>query len=385
TGSSRMTDLLRLDELLSTEEKAVRDRVRAFCDAEVVPDAAGRWERAEFPFELVPRLAGLGVCGGTLAGLSKVAAGLVALELGRADGSLATFFGVQSGLVMQSIAQLGSDAQREAWLPRLAAIEAVGAFALTEPEHGSDVAGGLETRARRLGDGIVLHGEKRWIGNASFADVIVVWARDDEGGVGGYLVERGATGLRTKVIQGKSSLRAVWQSDVSLDGVRVPLEARLPGCASFADLSRVLTVTRVSVAWRCAGSALACYEAALAYVGERRQFGAPLASFQLVQERLAGMAAETAAMLLLCHRLAQIEPTAAEAALAKMHNARAARRIAADARDLLGGNGILLDLHVTRHQADLEAVFTFEGTDWINALIVGRELTGIQAFTKGGR
>lgn len=380
-----MTDLLRLDELLSAEEKAVRDRVRAFCDAEVVPEAAGRWERAEFPFELVPRLAGLGVCGGTLAGLSKVAAGLVALELGRADGSLATFFGVQSGLVMQSIAQLGSDAQREAWLPRLAAIEAVGAFALTEPEHGSDVAGRLETRARRLGDEIVLHGEKRWIGNASFADVIVVWARDDEGGVGGYLVERGATGLRTKVIQGKSSLRAVWQSDVSLDGVRVPLEARLPGCASFADLSRVLTVTRVSVAWRCAGSALACYEAALAYVGERRQFGAPLASFQLVQERLAGMAAETAAMLLLCHRLAQIEPTAAEAALAKMHNARAARRIAADARDLLGGNGILLDRHVTRHQADLEAVFTFEGTDWINALIVGRELTGIQAFTKGER
>lgn len=384
----RGTDYYQIDALLTPVERAVRDRVRAFCDRDVIPVINRYWEAAEFPFELVPNLAALNVCGGTIhgygcPGLSATAAGLVALELARGDGSLNTFFGVQSGLVMQSIYLLGSEEQRQRWLPPLARFEKVGAFALTEPTHGSDAVL-LETRARRDGDGYVLDGAKKWIGNASFADVLVVWARDEAGDVGGYLVEKGTPGVQTQVIGGKVSQRAVWQAEIRLEGARVPAGNRLPGARSFKDTARVLTATRQGVAWEAVGHALAAYEAALAYATKRQSFGRPLAAFQLVQTRLAGMLAEVTAMQLLCLRLSQLLEAGAMtdgmAAMAKMHNARRARQVVADAREILGGNGILLDYHVARHQADMEATFTYEGTDAIQSLIVGREITGLSAF-----
>ena len=392
-ATTSASDILLTDELLSDAERRARDRVRAFCDREVMPVINEYWERAEFPFELVPGLAALGYAGGAIRGhgcpgLSAVAEGLVHMELARADGSIETFFGVHSGLAMQSIDMLGSDEQRERWLPAMARMEALGAFALTEPDHGSDIVL-LETRARREGGDHVLDGRKRWIGNASFADVVVVWARGEDGEVGGYLVEKGTPGYHAEVITGKTSLRAVWQADITLDGVRVPEANRLPGCETFADVGRVLTRTRQGVAWRALGVAVAAYEAAVAYAAERRSFGRPIASYQLVQDKLSRMLAEITAMRLLCLRVAQLADdgrlTAAMASLAKMNHAAKARAVVADARDILGGNGILLHNHVARHHADMEAVFTFEGTDSIQALIVGREITGVSAMAGRGR
>jgi glutaryl-CoA dehydrogenase len=382
------TDFYLLDERLTDEERAIRDRLRAFCDHEVVPIINGYWERAEFPFELVPKIAGLGLAGGVIEGygcpgMSATAAGLVSMEWARADGSIGTFFGVHSNLAMQSIHLLGSEEQRERWLRPMAALEAIGAFGLTEPEHGSDAVA-LETSARRDGDGYVLHGRKKWIGNASFADVTIIWARGEDGHVGGYLVEKKTPGFHTTVITGKTSLRAVWQAEIELDDVRVDAANRLPGCRSFRDVARVLTLTRYTVAWRALGVALAAYEAALRYAGERHQFGRPLSSYQLVQDKLSRMLGEITAMQLLCLRLSELAAderlTAGMASLAKMNHASKARAIVADARDILGGNGILLEHHVARHHADMEAVFTFEGTDSIQSLIVGREITGENAI-----
>jgi glutaryl-CoA dehydrogenase len=389
------TDYYLLDELLTDEEREIRDRVRVFCDREVVPRAGDHWERAKFPFEMIPKLAGLGIVGTTIEGygcpgMSEVAAGLVAMELSRGDGSLNTFFGVHSDLVMTTISMLGSEEQKERWLPRMARMEKIGAWALTEPDHGSDAVM-LETAARREGDGYVLDGEKRWIGNASFADVVVVWARDAEDGqVKGFVLEKNddgdhPEGYSAEVITGKTAKRSVWQAHVKLDGVRVPAENRLEHARTYKDTSRVLTATRASVAWEAVGNAVAAYEAALAYAKERVQFGKPLASFQLIQSKLAGMLADVTSMQLLCHRLARLQArgkmTAGMASLAKMDNARKARRVVSEARDILGGNGILLDYHVARHHADVEAVYSYEGTDTVQSLIVGREITGVQAFS----
>jgi glutaryl-CoA dehydrogenase len=386
------SDFYLLDELLSEPDRALQQRVRAFCDAEVVPVIGDYWERAEFPFALVPRLAEVGIVGGTISGhgcpgMSAVQAGLVAMELTRADGSLGTFYGVQTFLAMQAIALLGSDEQRERWLPRMARLELIGAFGLTEPEHGSDAVG-LETSARRDGDSYVLDGRKKWIGNGSIADLVLIWARGEDGQVGGYVVEKGTAGFTAEVMTGKTALRAVWQAEITLDGVRVPAENRLPGCHRFSDVSQVLDRTRYTVAWRALGIGLAAYELALAHALQREQFGKPIAGYQLVQEKLARMLAEVTSMQLLSLRLSQLADsgrmTAAMASMAKMNNAAKARLIVADARDILGGDGILLQHHVARHHADIEAIFTFEGTDSIQALIVGRHLTGLSAISGGG-
>jgi glutaryl-CoA dehydrogenase len=383
-----VTDFYLLDEKLTSAERDARDRLRDFCAREVLPIINGYWERAEFPFELVPKIASLDLAGGVIEGygcpgMSATAAGLVSMEWARADGSTGTFFGVHSNLAMQTIHVLGSEEQRERWLPGMAALELVGAFALTEPDHGSDAVH-LETRARRDGDGHVLDGAKRWIGNASFADLVIVWARDEEGHVGGYVVEKGTPGFDARVITGKTSLRAVWQADIALDGVRVPEENRLPGCRNFRDVARVLTLTRYTVAWRALGVALAAYEAALEYAKRREQFGRPIAAYQLVQDKLSRMLGEITAMQLLCLRLSELAQdgrlTPGMASLAKMNHAAKAREIVAHARDILGANGILLDNHVARHHADIEAVFTFEGTDSIQSLILGREITGLPAI-----
>ncbi len=383
------TDFYLMDELLTDEERRVRDAVRHFCDQEVIPIINDYWERAEFPFDLIPKLARLGLAGSDIhgygcPGVSMVASGLMALELARGDASLCTFFGVHSGLAMHSISMLGSEEQKQHWLPAMARMEKIGAFALTEPEHGSDAVA-LETRAHRVGNEYVLDGAKRWIGNASFADVIVVWARDDEGNVGGFLVEKGTPGFEPTVMTGKVAKRAVWQADITLKDVRIPAENRLANARSFKDTALVLTATRSGVAWEAVGHAVAAYEIALKYSKERIQFGKPLANFQIIQTKLATMLANVTTMQLLCLRLAQLQEegkmTAAMASLAKMNNARLAREVVADAREMLGGNGILLEYHIARHHADIEAVFTYEGTDTVQSLIVGRDITGVQAFS----
>jgi glutaryl-CoA dehydrogenase len=389
------SDYYLLDEDLPADARAVRDRVRAFVDAEVLPVINDYWDRAEFPFPLVPKIAQLGVVGGTISeygcpGLSRLAAGMVTREMSRGDGSVNTFLGVQTGLAMGSIALLGSEEQKQRWLPAMAALDKIGAFALTEPGHGSDAVR-LETTARRDGDAWVLNGAKRWIGNASIADVVVVWARDtDDGRVKAIVVEKDPDGghpdgYNTELITGKIGKRAVWQPDVLLRDVRVPADNKLAGGESFRDATRVLTATRGGAAWESLGHAIAAYEIALAYAKERVQFGKPIAAYQLVQHKLAGMLAEIVAMQLYCVRMAQLQEqgrwTGPMASLAKMHHAQKARQVCLDARDVLGGNGLLLDHHVARHLTDMEVVHTYEGTDSIQALIIGRDITGIPAFT----
>jgi glutaryl-CoA dehydrogenase len=388
--AARASDYYLLDEQLTDDERAIRDRVRAFGEQEVLPVINDYWERAEFPFELVPKLAALGVAGTTIEGhgcpgMSRLAAGIVSRELSRADGSLNTFFGVHSGLAMGSIALLGSEEQQARWLPPMARLELIGAFALTEPQHGSDSVS-LETETHRDRDGFVLNGAKRWIGNASFADLVIVWARDAEGDVGAYVVEKGTPGFDpSTVITGKIGKRAVWQAEIALHEVRVPAQNRLPGARTFEDVTRVLDQTRGGAAWECVGHAMAGVEAAVAYAAERSQFGQPIAGFQLVQAKLATMVAETTAMQLICFRLAQLQEhgamTGSMASLAKLHNARQAKLVCSEARDIMGGNGLLLEYHVARHLTDLEIVETYEGTDTVQSLILGRDLTGLSAFT----
>ena len=388
-GDALGTDYLFLKDQLTPTQLDYLRRTREFVDHEVLPVINGYWERAEFPWPLVEKLAKLGVVGDGIEGygcppLDPLSRGLVYMELSRGDGSLGTFVGVQAGLAMQSIAQCGSEEQKQRWLPGMAALEKIGAFALTEPDHGSDSVS-LETTARRDGDSYVIDGAKKWIGNGSIADVIVVWARDTEDGkVKGFLVEKGAPGYQAEVIEGKGSLRAVWQAQIALEGVRVPAENRLPGANSFADCARVLVGTRSACAWMALGHAVAGAEAALSYSKRRKQFGKSLASFQIVQQRLVHMLADVTAMQLYCMQIARLAeagslaPTLA--GLAKLHNTSKARGVLAEARDLLGGNGILLDFHVIRHMVDNEAVHTFEGTETMQTLIVGRDITGIGAF-----
>jgi glutaryl-CoA dehydrogenase len=388
-------DYYLLDELLTDEARDVRARVRAFVESDVLPVINDYWERAEFPWTLVPKLAALGVVGSTIQGygcpgLSPLAAGMVTMEMSRGDGSVNTFLGVQSGLAMGSIALLGSEEQRQRWLPGMAALDLIGAFALTEPDHGSDSVA-LETTVHRDGDSWVLNGSKRWIGNASIADVIVVWARDtDDGKVKAIVVEKNADGsypdgYTAELITGKIGKRAVWQPDVTLRNVRVPVENKLAGANSFRDATRVLTATRGGAAWESLGHAIAAYEIALNYAKTRIQFGKPIASFQLVQHKLAGMLAEITSMQLYCFRMAQLQEqgrwTGPMASLAKMNHARKGRQICLDARDILGGNGLLLDHHIARHLTDMEVVHTYEGTDNIQALLVGRDITGIAAIS----
>ena len=395
-GRSLGTDYFLIADQLTREELGYLRRTRDFVDNEVLPVINGYWERAEFPRPLIDKLAKLDIVGDGIEGygcppMSPIATGLVHMELNRGDGSLGTFVGVQAGLAMQSIAMLGSEEQKQRWLPGLARLEKLGAFALTEPAHGSDSVA-LETSARRVkgaweagGDSWVIDGAKKWIGNGTLADVVVVWARDAEDHqVKGFLVEKGTPGYDARRIDGKGSLRAVWQAEITLSGVRVPEENRLPGARSFRDTGRVLAGTRNAVAWGALGHATAAYEAAVAYCRQRQQFGKPLVSFQIVQDKLVKMLAEVCSMQLYCLRLGRLieegKLTDTIAAMAKMNNTRKARQVISEARDLLGGNGILLDFHVMRHMADIEAIHTYEGTETIQTLIVGRDITGASAF-----
>lgn len=389
-----ITDYYAVDDFLSEADRTIRKKVRDFVDAEVFPIINDYWERAEFPFELVPKLAGLGIAGTTIQGygcpgMSRLAAGMVSVELARGDGSLNTFLGVQSGLAMQTISFLGSEEQKQRWLPPMAALRKIGAFALTEPNHGSDSVA-LETSAHRDGDHYVLNGRKRWIGNASFADVVVTWARDEaDGKVKAFVLEKNSDGTypdgyRADVITGKIGKRAVLQPDITIEDLRIPAENKIAEANSFKDAGRVLDATRGSASWEALGHSMAAYESAVEYALGRVQFGKPIASFQLVQNKLANMLAELTAIQLMCFRLADLADagrmTGPMASLAKMHTAKKSRWICQEARDILGGNGLLLENHVARHMTDMEVVYTYEGTDSIQSLIVGRDITGISAF-----
>jgi glutaryl-CoA dehydrogenase len=388
-GEALATDYFFVREQFSDEQWERFIRTRRFVDREVLPAINPYWERAEFPWPLARRLAELELVGDDIQGygcpgMSPLAVGLVHMELHRGDGSLATFLGVQSGLAMKTIHMLGSEEQKQEWLPEMARLEKIGAFALTEPNHGSDSVA-LETSAQPDGDSWVINGAKRWIGNGTIADVVVVWARSTQDHqVKGFLVPTATPGYQASVIQGKGAARAVWQADIRLDGVRVPAENRLPGANSFKDTARVLVTTRAGVAWGALGHAVAAYDTALTYARQREQFGRPLVSFQIVQERLVKMLAEVTAMQLYCMQIARLTEanrlSDAMAGLAKLNNTRKARWVIAEARDLLGGNGILLENHVIRHMGDIEMLHTYEGTETMQTLIVGRDITGVGAF-----
>ncbi len=388
-GEALATDYLFVREQFTDEQWEHFIRTRRFVDDEVLPAINDYWERAEFPWPLARRLAELEIVGEDIEGygcpgMSPLACGLVHMELHRGDGSLGTFLGVQSGLAMKTIAMLGSEEQKQRWLPAMARLEKIGAFALTEPAHGSDSVA-LETTARREGETYVIDGLKRWIGNGTIADVVVVWARSTEDGqVKGFLVETDTPGYYATVIEGKGCARSVWQADIQLEGVRVPAESRLPGANSFKDAGRALVTTRGTCAWGALGHAVAAYDTALTYAKQRHQFGRPLCSFQIVQDRLVKMLAEVTGMQLYCLQLARLAGAGrlsdTIAGLAKLNNTRKARQVIAEARDLLGGNGILLENHVIRHMSDIEVLHTYEGTETIQTLIVGRDITGVSAF-----
>ncbi|WP_337060545.1 acyl-CoA dehydrogenase family protein [Kineococcus sp. G2] len=391
-----MTDLLtsdfyafQADALTPREQRSVL-ALRDYLEREVRPIADEHWVRAEFPTRVVAPLAELGCYGAAWPETrrfanSAVHRGWIALELARVDASIATFVGVTNGLAMGSIAQTGSPEQRERWLPPMARGELVGAFALTEPGSGSDVAGGLTTTARREGDEWVLDGAKRWIGNATFADVVVVWARDvADGQVKGFLVAKGTPGFTATKIEDKIALRTVQNADVVLEGVRVPEEGRLAGANSFKDTAAVLRLTRAEVAWQAVGVAMGAYEAALAYAQRREQFGRPLAAHQLVQDLLVRSLGDITASLALCVQVSRLLDAGrqhdAHSALAKAYTTTRMRETVARCREVLGGNGIVPEHGVARYFADAEAIYSYEGTREVNTLIVGRAITGHAAF-----
>lgn len=392
-------DFLLLDEELDADTLALRDRVRSFALEHVEPVINDHWERAEFPYGILPALRETGIVGTYIQGygcpgMSRLQAGIVAREMGRVDGSVNTFLGVHANLGMGSIYILGNEEQRQRWLPAMARLEKTGAFALTEPAHGSDSVS-LETSARRDGDSWIIDGHKRWIGNGAAGDVIVLYARDEaDGQVKAFVVEkdddgRHPEGYRPEVITGKIGKRAIHQADIRIEGLRIPEENRLAGCESFAGVNRVLKATRGGASWEALGHGMAAFEIAARYALEREQFSAPIGSYQLVQEKLATMLSDLVSMQLMCRRMAELAEqdrlTDAMASLVKMTTSRKALAMCREARDMLAGQGLLLENHIARHMTDMEVVSTYEGTDSMQALIVGREITGISAFTRKRR
>ena len=383
-------DFYQISRCVSPDDQALLGRVRAFAEEKVAPIINHYWARAEFPFELLGEYGALGIAGaaydgyGCLGG-SSLLDGLIMLELARVDCSIATFHGVHSGLAMGSIYLCGSEAQKRRWLPAMQRADKIGAFALTEPEVGSGAARGLTTTARRDGGDWILNGQKRWIGNATFADLTVVWARDiDDDQVKGFVVEKGTPGFAAEKMAHKMALRVVQNATIELSDCRVPDGNRLANARSFRDTAAVLRMTRAGVAWESVGCAQGAYEHALRYAGRRRQFNRPIAGFQLVQDLLVRMLGNVTASQCMALRLSQLQDagTMAEehASLAKAVCTARARETAGWARELLGGNGILLDHHVGRFVADAEAIYSYEGTREINALVVGRAITGFGAF-----
>jgi glutaryl-CoA dehydrogenase len=389
-------DFYLLEQALEPDDRQLLLRVREFMEKSVQPVINHYWTREEFPHDLVAGLRQLGIAGMNYSGygcpgVNYLLDGMIAMELARVDPSIATFFGVHSGLAMGSIYLCGSEEQKQRWLPQMARMEKIGAFGLTEPEVGSGAAGGLTTTARRVkgageaGGQWVLDGQKKWIGNATFADYVVIWARSAEDGqVKGFVVEKGTPGFEASKMRDKIALRVVQNACITLDGVRVPEENRLQRANSFRDTAAVLRLTRAGVAWMATGCARGAYEHALAYSRQRQQFGRQIAGFQLVQDLLVRMLANVTSSACLCARLSALQ----QAGLAEDHHSALAkafctvrmREATGWARELLGGNGILLENNVGRFVADSEAIYSYEGTREMNTLIVGRAITGVGAF-----
>jgi glutaryl-CoA dehydrogenase len=383
-------DFYSINATLSEEDQALLRRVRDFLEAEVTPIINQYWTREEFPHQIIPKLAEFGIAGLAYHGYgcpgkSTVLDGLLAMEIARVDSSIATFFGVHSGLAMGSIYLCGSEEQKQQWLPAMARWEKIGAFGLTEPEVGSGTSGGLTTTARRDGDTWILNGQKKWIGNATFSDVTVIWARDlEDNQVKGFLVEKGTPGFKPEKLKNKIALRVVQNALITLEDCRVPEANRLQKANSFRDTAAVLRMTRAGVAWMAVGCARGAYELALTYAQERQQFGRPIGRFQLVQDLLVRMLGNITACECMVLRLSQMQDAGImrdeHASLAKAFCTVKMRETVGYARELLGGNGILLDHQVGRFVADAEAIYSYEGTREMNTLIVGRAITGFSAF-----
>jgi glutaryl-CoA dehydrogenase len=384
----RGVDYYAIEPLLSEDERMVRDAVRDWVEAEFLPVVTEHHRAGTFPMELAPKLGELGVFGATLkgygcAGLNNVAYGLIMQELERGDSGLRSFASVQSGLVMYPIHRYGSEPQKEYWLPPLQQGSALGCFGLTEPDHGSD-PGAMKTRATRKGEEYVLNGTKLWITNGSVADVAVVWAKGDDGEIGGYLVERGRPGFSTLDIHGKFSMRASITSELAFQDCRIPVENKLPGASGIRGPLSCLTQARFGIAWGAIGAAMACYDWALQYAQQRIQFGKPIAAFQLVQRKLVWMVTGITKAQLLCLQLGRLKDAGnmrpQQVSMAKMNNVAMALETARMARDILGAAGIVDEHPVIRHLLNLETVMTYEGTHDIHTLIIGRDITGLDAF-----
>jgi glutaryl-CoA dehydrogenase len=384
-------DLYDILDTLSPEERAVQTQLRSYMEQRVRPVINDYWERGEFPHELLPSFAAViretfGDRMLQINGLGPLLTGVVALELARVDASLYTFLGVHWGLAMGSIDLFGSDEQKRRWLPAMQRFEQIGSWSLTEPEVGSATAAGLTTTARRDEQGWVLNGAKKWCGNAPFADLNVVFARDlADNQVKAFVVERDTPGYHVEKLEGKTALRVVQNANVRLENVRVPEANRLPGVRGFRDVARQLGMARGAVAWAMTGVAMGAYERTLEYANKRIQFGRPITGFQLVQSGLVQMLGNVTAMQALCLRMSQLAArdgkiSQERASLAKLFCGEKMRETVATGRNLLGGNGILLEHEVARYFADAEALYSYEGTHEMNTLIVGRAITGMSAF-----
>ncbi|AMM34050.1 Acyl-coenzyme A oxidase [Sinomonas atrocyanea] len=378
-------DLMHVTDLLSPAERERFAELREVLQREVRPLTAPFWNREEFPFELLPKLASLGLGQLQTDGSSRLFQGLAYMEAARADVSLSALVGIHNELVVGMVHDLGSEEQKRRWLPGLESFTSLGAFALTEPEHGSDIAGGLATTATRDGDGWLLHGAKRWIGAGTIADFVLVWARDTaDGAVKAFLVETDRPGFTATKIANKIGLRIMQNADLVLDGVRVPEANLLPGATAFDRANDLLRDSRAWVGWQAAGIQLAAFDIARAYALERMQFGRPLAGFQLVQQQLSEILGNAQASLSLMVELARIQEAGrlemAQSAMAKATTTRLARSSVAMGRSLLGGNGITTDYEMAKLFGDAEVLYTYEGTYEINSLIVGRAVTGASAF-----
>jgi alkylation response protein AidB-like acyl-CoA dehydrogenase len=386
------SDFYHYADTLNADERAILQKVRTFMESKVAPIINKYWVEDAFPFELLPavkelNLGGLGIEGYGCAGGSQLLVGLVGIEMARVDASIATFFGVHSFLAMGSIARAGSEEQKQKWLPPMARMEKIGCFGLTEPLIGSGAAGGLTTTAKREGDTWVLNGQKRWIGNAPWCDISIIWARDvDDNQVKGFIVENKTTpGFSVEKMLNKIALKVVQNGQITMKECRVPEANRLAsGDQSFRDTARVLRGTRYYVGWESTGCAMGAYEHALLYAQQRLQFGRPIGSFQLIQDLLAKMLANITACLGMVVRTAQLADegklTDQQAALSKAFTTSKARETVSWARELLGGNGILTDYNVARFFADAEALYSYEGTFQMQNLIVGKAITGFSAF-----
>ncbi|XP_008793066.1 acyl-coenzyme A oxidase 4, peroxisomal [Phoenix dactylifera] len=383
------SDYYQFDDLLSPEEKALRRKVREVMEKEVAPIMAAYWEKAEFPFHVIPKLATLRLAGGTIKGygcpgLSITGSAIATAEVARVDASCSTFILVHSSLAMLTIALCGSEAQKQKYLPSLAQLHTVACWALTEPDYGSD-ASSLRTIATKVTGGWMIDGQKRWIGNSTFADVLVVFARNTSTNqINGFIVKKDAPGLRVTKIENKIGLRIVQNGDILFKKVFVPDEDRLPGVNSFKDTNKVLAVSRVMVAWQPIGISMGVFDMCHRYLKERKQFGAPLAAFQINQEKLVRMLGNIQAMLLVGWRLCKLyesgKMTPGHASMGKAWTSLKARETVSLGRELLGGNGILADFLVAKAFCDLEPIFSYEGTYDINSLVTAREITGFASF-----